>query len=159
MVTNCCRAAADGPPWAEISFILTENEILRTSKFLGGNEIVRIFGQWDESIYPNRGPGTWEPGTALTYLSAKKQHKIYAMRTHIGGFEKFSPIVMDNDQEFLYHNFYSARCKREFDVPDSEYLTHKNLISSTVHNSAILLYYLKHHWPNSLCEFIKSGMF
>ncbi len=66
--------------------------------------------------------------------------------------------LTDWGQEFLYHNFYSARCKKNAicKIPPKEYQRGKELIDHCEDNAFVLMKYMQTIWPGSLSQFIKT---
>jgi len=80
----------------------------------------------------------------LTYLHCLEQRPFLLLTKHIKAQGRWGHIILnDQNQEFFYHNFYSARCKKEGnDIPESEYHEAKELIDCCFENAGILMDYL-----------------
>ena len=137
----------------EPNFCVARKELLIESQFGSQNYIEKTVG-WNNAICPV----TSNPETAaLTYLNAMHTGKTYWIDgcLLLPSTKRYSHIVVDGDanEEFLYHNFYSAKCKKDLEIRDYDFFKYKELISSASHNSLLLLYYMKNVWPLPLIHF------
>lgn len=127
--------------FAELHFLVARKDIVSESELAH----VDFIEDWDEDILPMPIPPLGEHA-AITYLDAQADGKFLGLNQSLHFNSRWGTIVLnDDEQEFLYHNFYSARTKDNSAhyVPDEEFQHHHHRILCAPKNSKSILLFIQ----------------
>jgi len=138
---------------AETTFIVASKKMIVEAGFRNSPPKTVI---WDDAVLPLPRP---RENSYLTYLHClqDKSYLLFGKHSRFEGSRWGQVIRDDQDREFIYHNFYSARCKKENDIPQAERDKSSTLIDACADNARVLFEHIQTNWPPSLETFIREA--